>query len=160
MVRPMTMANTGTARRRHQSAPIPFLSLLQWPHLRLYDPHCLRAQRSRIRHGRYQSDTRIAQSQYAFGTRRDVAAEADHPQSGIRDTYPAGSLVVFSEGMRHTGTAGTQYEHPRKAVLIAYNHQTVRVHEPKPCMNPAIINALTQTQGFFKDVWVLGNKGD
>ena len=88
-------------------------------------------------------------------------AEADDPESGIWETYgcPAGSLVVFSEGVRHTGAAWTHSEHARNAILIAYNHVTARFHEPKPCMNPTVIDGLApQRQGFFKDVWVLGNK--
>ena len=87
--------------------------------------------------------------------------EADDPNSGVWETYgcPAGSLVVFSEGVRHTASAWTHSDHPRKAILIAYNHVTVRHHEPKPCMNPTVIGGLTpERQGFFRDVWVLPNK--
>lgn len=87
--------------------------------------------------------------------------EADDPDSGVWETYgcPAGSLVVFSEGVRHTGAAWTHTEHARNAILMAYNHVTVRFHEPKPCMNETVIDGLApERQGFFRDVWVLGNK--
>ena len=63
------------------------------------------------------------------------------------------------EGVRHTGAAWTHFEHARNAILIAYNHVTVRHHEPKPCMNSTVIGGLSESrQGFFRDVWVLGNK--
>ena len=87
--------------------------------------------------------------------------EADDPNSGVWETYgcPPGSLVVFSEGVRHTGSTWTNPHNPRRAILIAYNHVTVRFHEPKPCMNPVVINGLSENrQSFFRDVWVLANK--
>lgn len=68
-------------------------------------------------------------------------------------------VSVFSEGVRHTGAAWTHAEHARNAILMAYNHVAVRFHEPKPCMNPTVIDGLEpERQGFFRDVWVLGNK--
>lgn len=87
--------------------------------------------------------------------------EADNPDSGVWETYgcPPGSLVVFSEGVRHTGSRWTNPDNPRCAILIAYNHVTVRFHEPKPCMNPVVIGGLSEErQKFFQDVWVLANK--
>ncbi len=87
--------------------------------------------------------------------------EADDPDSGVWETYgcPPGSLVVFSEGVRHTGAPWTNPDNPRRAILIAYNHVTVRFHEPKPCMNPVVIGGLSQErQKFFQDVWALANK--
>ena len=50
---------------------------------------------------------------------------------------------------------------PRCAILIAYNHVTVRFHEPKPCMNPMVIGGLSEErQKFFRDVWILGHNRD
>jgi len=44
---------------------------------------------------------------------------------------------------------------------MAYNHVTVRFHEPKPCMNPVVIGGLSEErQKFFRDVWILGNNRD
>ncbi|MCZ6675620.1 MAG: phytanoyl-CoA dioxygenase family protein [Candidatus Poribacteria bacterium] len=86
--------------------------------------------------------------------------EADDPDSGVWETYgcPPGSLVVFSEGVRHTGSQWTNPDNPRCAILMAYNHVAVRHHEPKPCMNPVVIGGMSEErQGFFKDVWVLSN---
>ena len=88
-------------------------------------------------------------------------AAADDPDSGIWETYgcPPGSLVVFSEGVRHTGARWTHEGNPRNAILIAYNHVTARFHEPKPCMNPVVLGGMSQThQRFFQDVWVLANR--
>ena len=86
---------------------------------------------------------------------------ADDPDSGVWETYgcPPGSLVIFSEGTRHTGAKWTHPDNPRNAILIAYNHRTVRFHEPKPCMNSTVIGALSERRkGFFKDVWQFANK--
>ena len=86
---------------------------------------------------------------------------ADDPDSGLWETYgcPPGSLVIFSEGVRHTGSAWTNPDNPRRAILIAYNYVTVRFHEPKPCMNPVVIGGLNEArQRFFRDVWILPNR--
>ena len=86
--------------------------------------------------------------------------EADDPDSGVWETYgcPPGSLVAFSEGVRHTGSPWTNPDNPRRAILIAYNHVTVRFHEPKPCMNPEVIGGMSAAhQKFFQDVWILSN---
>jgi hypothetical protein len=113
--------------------------------------------------------------------------QADQPDSGVWETYgcPAGSLMVsthahtrarahthmqvvknarlahmqvFSEAVRHTGAPWTHAANPRNAILLAYNHSTVRFHEPKACMNDNVIAALSpRRQGFFQDVWQLGN---
>ncbi|MGA1199315.1 MAG: phytanoyl-CoA dioxygenase family protein [Candidatus Latescibacterota bacterium] len=86
--------------------------------------------------------------------------EADDPNSGVWETYgcPPGSLVVFSEGVRHTGSQWTNPNNPRCAILMAYNHRSVRFHEPKPCMNPVVISGLSEArQKLFQDVWVLSN---
>ena len=86
--------------------------------------------------------------------------EADDPDSGVWETYgcPPGSLIMFSEGVRHSGSPWTNPDHPRRAILIAYNHVTVRFHEPKPCMNPEVIGGMSKAhRKFFQDVWVLGN---
>ena len=86
---------------------------------------------------------------------------ADDPDSGLWETYgcPPGSLVVFSEGVRHTGSAWTNPDNPRRAILIAYNHVTVRFHEPKPCMNPVVIGGMAEARRrFFRDVWILPNR--
>jgi hypothetical protein len=86
---------------------------------------------------------------------------ADKSDSGLWETYgcPPGSLVLFSEGTRHTGSTWTHTGNPRRAILIAYNHVSVRFHEPKPCMNPTVIGGMSEEhQKFFKDVWILANK--
>ena len=64
--------------------------------------------------------------------------EADDVDSGLWETYgcPPGSLIVFSEAVRHTGTDWTHEANGRCAILMAYNHRTVRFHEPKACALP------------------------
>ena len=63
-----------------------------------------------------------------------------------------------SEGVRHSAAPWTIPDHPRRAILIAYNHVTVRYHEPKSCMNPEVIGGLSAArQQFFRDVWILAN---
>ncbi len=87
--------------------------------------------------------------------------EADEPDSGVWESYscPPGSLVVFSEGVRHTGARWIHTDNPRCAILMAYNHAGVRFHEPKPCMNSTVIGDLAEERkGFFRDVWILGNQ--
>ncbi len=87
--------------------------------------------------------------------------QADDPDSGVWETYgcPPGSLIMFSEGVRHTGSTWTNPDNPRRAILIAYNHVTVRFHEPKPCMNPDVIGAMSGArQQFFREVWYLRNR--
>ena len=56
-------------------------------------------------------------------------AEADAPvwddrgydSSGVWETYgcPAGSLVVFAEALRHSGSDWMHADHPRNAILMA-----------------------------------------
>jgi len=73
--------------------------------------------------------------------------------------YRSQASVVLSEAVRHTGAAWTHSGDSRSAILIAYNHVTVRHHEPKLCLNSTVIGGLNESrQGFFRDVWVLGNK--
>ena len=82
-------------------------------------------------------------------------------ENGLWETYgcPPGSLVVFSEAVRHTGSNWTHTGNARCAILMAYNHQSMRFHEPKPCMNEDVIAGLTPARrGFFKEVWILGNR--
>lgn len=81
--------------------------------------------------------------------------------NGLWETYgcPAGSLVVFSEAVRHTGSDWTHAGNARCAILMAYNHQSMRFHEPKPCMNEDVIASFTPArQNYFKDVWMLGSE--
>ena len=72
-------------------------------------------------------------------------AEADEPDSGVWESYgcPAGSIVVFSEAVRHTGAKWTLQSHARNAILLADNHSTTVFHEPKECMNAAVVAALS-----------------
>ena len=62
--------------------------------------------------------------------------------------------VVFAEALRHTGSDWTHPAHSRSAILVAYNHISVRWHEEKEYMNPTVVGGLSrERQGFFRDVW-------
>ena len=44
---------------------------------------------------------------------------------------------------------------------MAYNHRTVRNHEPKPFFTEVVIGALSESrQRFFHEVWLLANGGN
>ena len=53
------------------------------------------------------------------------------------------ATVVFSEAVRHTGAKWTLQSHARNAILLADNHSTTVFHEPKECMNAAVVAALS-----------------
>jgi hypothetical protein len=77
----------------------------------------------------------------------------DDPDSGVWDTYgcPPGSLLVFSEGVRHTSCVWTQ-EVPRMALFFAYNHINVRHHRPN--YTQAMLDSLTpERRRFFNEVY-------
>ena len=82
--------------------------------------------------------------------------EIDAQDSGVWSTYacPPGSLVIFSEAVRHAGCSWTNPDNPRQAVFCAYNH--ICVHHHKPGMGqltPEVIAAFSeQHQRFFNDV--------
>ena len=55
----------------------------------------------------------------------------DDPDSGVWESYgcPAGSLLIFSEAVRHSSAPWRQ-ETPRVSLFFAYNHINVRHHFP------------------------------
>lgn len=80
----------------------------------------------------------------------------DQRDSGLWSSYacPAGSLVIFSEAVRHTTTPWADVEQPRKAMLCAYNHVVVRHHKPDAAItNPAFLDSLSpERRAFFNAV--------
>jgi hypothetical protein len=78
----------------------------------------------------------------------------DARDSGLWQSYgcPPGSLVVFSEAVRHSADAWRNTHNPRVALFGAYNHICVRHH--KPNFDPEVLAGLTpQHQRFFRDVY-------
>jgi hypothetical protein len=77
----------------------------------------------------------------------------DARDSGLWESYgcPPGSLVVFSEAVRHSADAWTNPHNPRIAVFSAYNHIQVRHH--KPTLPLEVLDGLTpEHQCFFNEV--------
>jgi hypothetical protein len=78
----------------------------------------------------------------------------DDRQSGLWESYacPPGSLVVFSEAVRHSADEWCNPHNPRVAIFCAYNHVNVRHH--KPMTPPEVIAGLSpERQRFFREVY-------
>ncbi|MBI2192314.1 MAG: hypothetical protein HYU36_10050 [Planctomycetes bacterium] len=67
---------------------------------------------------------------------------------------PAGSALLFSEGLLHFGRPWLNRETERAAIFYHYMHYGMRFHRPAP--SPETILALTPLQRtLFRDVWIL-----
>jgi hypothetical protein len=78
----------------------------------------------------------------------------DRRDSGLWESYgcPPGSLVVFSEAVRHSADEWRNPENPRVAVFCAYNHINVRHH--KPTVPQEVLDGLTpERRRFFNEVY-------
>jgi hypothetical protein len=85
---------------------------------------------------------------------RKGPASIDARDSGLWESYacPPGSLVVFSEAVRHSADTWRNPNNPRMAIFCAYNHINVRHH--KPSFAPEVIAGLTpEHQRFFREVY-------
>jgi hypothetical protein len=88
-----------------------------------------------------------------YGIRKGPAS-IDARDSGLWQSYgcPPGSLVIFSEAVRHSADAWRNPNNPRVAIFGAYNHINVRHH--KPDVPPEVIAGLTpEHQRFFREVY-------
>ena len=77
----------------------------------------------------------------------------DDPQHPVWEHYecPPGSLLIFSEAVRHSSCAWTQ-DTPRCAFFFCYNHINVRHH--KPNFPDEMLDALSpERRRFFRDVY-------
>ena len=84
---------------------------------------------------------------------RPFPAQFDDRESGVWESYacPPGSLLIFSEAVRHTACPWDQ-DTPRCALFFCYNHINVRHHRPD--FPPEMIEALSpRHQRFFSDVY-------
>ena len=89
-----------------------------------------------------------------YNIRTNPEPTIDDRDSGLWESYscPPGSLVIFSEAVRHSGDFWQNPHNPRTAIFCAYNHINVRHH--KPDVPPEVIDGLTpQHQRFFRDVY-------
>lgn len=78
----------------------------------------------------------------------------DARDSGLWESYgcPSGSLVVFSEALRHSADTWRNPNNPRIALFCAYNHVNVRHH--KPTIPPEVLEGLArERQRFFREVY-------
>ena len=89
-----------------------------------------------------------------FNIRTNPVASIDARDSGLWSSYscPPGSLVIFSEAVRHSGDFWQNAQNPRVAIFCAYNHINVRHH--KPSTPPEVIEKLSaKHQQFFREVY-------
>ena len=89
-----------------------------------------------------------------YNIRTDPVASIDARDSGLWESYscPPGSLIIFSEAVRHSGDFWQNAQNPRVAIFCAYNHINVRHH--KPSTPPEVIEKLSaKHQRFFREVY-------
>mgnify|MGYP006369303959 FL=1 len=89
-----------------------------------------------------------------YNIRTNPVKSIDARNSGLWESYgcPAGSLIIFSEAVRHSADFWQNSQSPRIAIFCAYNHINVRHH--KPDFKPAVIEQLApKHQRFFRDVY-------
>lgn len=89
-----------------------------------------------------------------YNIRTNPLPSIDRRDSGLWESYscPPGSLVIFSEAVRHSADFWQNPNSPRIAIFCAYNHVNVRHH--KPDIDPVIIEHLEpRHQSFFRDVY-------
>lgn len=89
-----------------------------------------------------------------FNIRTNPVASIDNRHSGLWESYscPPGSLIIFSEAVRHSADFWQNPNNPRVAIFAAYNHINVRHH--KPSAPPEVIAHLSaKHQRFFREVY-------
>ncbi|MGL5943628.1 MAG: phytanoyl-CoA dioxygenase family protein [Waterburya sp.] len=89
-----------------------------------------------------------------YNIRTNPVASIDARDSGLWESYscPPGSLIIFSEAVRHSADFWQNPHNPRMAIFCAYNHINVRHH--KPDIPPEVIEKLApKHQRFFRDVY-------
>ena len=89
-----------------------------------------------------------------YNIRTNPVASIDARDSGLWESYscPPGSLIIFSEAVRHSADFWQNPNNPRISIFCAYNHINVRHH--KPDIPPEVIKKLApKHQRFFKDVY-------
>ena len=89
-----------------------------------------------------------------YNIRTNPVTTIDARDSGLWESYscPPGSLIIFSEAVRHSGDIWQNPHNPRAAIFCAYNHINVRHH--KPDIPPEVIaNLASKHQRFFREVY-------
>lgn len=87
------------------------------------------------------------------------APESLHdPNSALWDTYscPAGSVIIFTEGITHSGQPWTNKEYDRVCIFNAYNSVDRRWTRSKP--HAKLLESMPpKRQTLFRDAYVKGN---
>ena len=89
-----------------------------------------------------------------YNIRTNPVASIDARDSGLWESYscPPGSLIIFSEAVRHSADFWQNPHNPRISIFCAYNHINVRHH--KPDIPPAVMERLApKHQRFFREVY-------
>ena len=89
-----------------------------------------------------------------YNIRTNPIASIDARNSGLWESYscPPGSLVIFSEAVRHSADFWQNPNNPRISIFCAYNHINVRHH--KPDIPPVVIEKLApKHRRFFREVY-------
>ncbi|NES83268.1 MAG: phytanoyl-CoA dioxygenase family protein [Moorea sp. SIO2B7] len=89
-----------------------------------------------------------------FNIRSNPIASIDDRNSGLWESYscPPGSLIVFSEAVRHSADVWHNPNNPRISIFCAYNHINVRHHKPE-IPSVVIDNLAPKHQRFFHEVY-------
>ena len=80
--------------------------------------------------------------------------------SGVWETYscPPGSMMLFTENLRHAGDVWKNADWPRLAVFNCYNYVGAQFHHPTVPQH--IVDGLPpEKKAFFRDVWVWNSAG-
>jgi len=88
-------------------------------------------------------------------------ASVNDPNSPLWETYscPAGSVIIFTEAITHSGRPWTNKEQDRVAVFNAYNSVDKRWSRSKP--HPKLLESMPPLrQTLFRDAYVKGNLVD
>lgn len=89
-----------------------------------------------------------------YNIRNSSIPNLDKKDSGLWESYSCspGSLVVFSEAVRHSADFWQNPNNPSMTIFCAYNHINVRHH--KPSFAPEVVEGLCpQHQRFFNEVY-------
>ena len=89
-----------------------------------------------------------------YNIRTNPIASIDARNSGLWESYscPPGSLIIFSEAVRHSADFWQNPHNPRISIFCAYNHINVRHH--KPDIPAAVIEGLApKHRRFFAEVY-------
>lgn len=89
-----------------------------------------------------------------YNIRKNPLPSIDARNSGLWESYscPPGSLVIFSEALRHSADFWQNPHCPRISIFCAYNHINVRHH--KPNIPAEVMEKLApKHQRFFREVY-------